>query len=114
MNGNGLPPDGFRGGMIQVAGQRGDGGHSLLWVIFAILLVVLLVALVSLVLDAYHRTKEPDHAHDPGEAPPNEALAILDTRYASGELTRRDYLQARKDILGSGGAPPPGPPLEAA
>ena len=91
---------------MQVAGHHSDGGHTLLWVVFAILLVVLLVALISLVLDAYKRSKAPEQLHGMEEAPAGGALAILDTRYASGELTRRDYLQARKDILGPGAASP--------
>ena len=104
MDRHGFPPDGFRGEMVQIAGHHSDGSHTLLWVIFAVLLVVLLVALVTLVLDAYHRSKEPQPVAD--GVPPGGALAVLDTRYASGELTRRDYLQARKDILGPGAASP--------
>ena len=91
---------------MQVAEHHGGGGHTLLWVVFAILLVVLLVALISLVLDAYQRSKHPEQSQAVEEAPPGGALAVLDTRYASGELTRRDYLQARKDILGPGAASP--------
>jgi uncharacterized membrane protein len=89
--------------MIQVAGHHGDGNHALLWVVFALLLVVLLVALVSLVLDYYHRSNEGPPA--PRGGPPEGALAVLDNRYASGELKRSDYLQAREDLLGAGGAP---------
>ena len=97
-----FPPDRFRGEMIQVAGHH-DGSHTLLWVIFAVLLVLLVVALVTLVLEARHRGQEPQPAED-GAPPPGGAIAALDTRYASGELSRQDYLQARKDILGPGAA----------
>ena len=92
--------------MVEVAGHPGNGDHALLWVVFALVLVLLLVVLVSLVLDYYHRSNEPQ----PGEnvpPPGGAALEILDTRYAGGELTRRDYLQARKDLLGAGEAPAP-------
>ncbi len=87
-----------------MAGDHGDGSHTLLWVIFAVLLAVLLVALISLVLDAYHRSNNPVPAAE-AVATPGGALAILDSRYASGELGRRDYLRARADILGTGAAP---------
>ena len=82
--------------MVEVAGHPGNGDHALLWVVFA------------LVLDYYHRSNEPQAA----EFVPlsgGAALEILDTRYASGELTRRDYLQARKDLLGAGEGPAPAP-----
>jgi uncharacterized membrane protein len=107
MDTNGFPPDGFRGGMIQVGGHAADGSHNLLWVIFAVLLVVLLIALISLVLSEYHRSKAQQASADDVPGPPGGALGVLDTRYASGELTRRDYLQARKDILGPGAAAAP-------
>jgi len=84
-----------------MAGHHGDGNHALLWVIFAVLLAVLLVALISLVLDVYHRSNSPVAAVGAGAAP-GGALAILDSRYASGELGRRDYLRARADIIGPG------------
>jgi uncharacterized membrane protein len=94
--------------MVEVAGHPGNGDDALLWVVFALVLVLLLVVLVSLVLDYYHRSNEPQSAEN---VPPSggAALEILDTRYASGELTRRDYLQARKDLLGAGEGPAPAP-----
>jgi uncharacterized membrane protein len=141
MNGQGLQPDtfpgdGFRGGVIDLAGNGGDGNHALLWVIFTLLLIVLVVTLVSLFLDEYRRTQEA-HADGHDGSPPTDeheaptqvvdlqpespqaeaqaasaqadeqpasaggdALSVLDTRYAAGEVTRRDYLRIRKDILG--------------
>jgi uncharacterized membrane protein len=137
MNGQGLQPDtfpgdGFRGGVIDLAGNGGDGNHALLWVIFTLLLIVLVVTLVSLFLNEYRRTQE---AHADGPPPTDEheaptqvvdlqpespqadmqaasaqadeqpapaggdALAVLDTRYAAGEVTRRGHLRIRKDIL---------------
>src|SRR3954451_9370615 len=72
------------------------GGHSapsaLAWTIFALLLVLLLISLVSLVLDFYYRSNTR-----------SGTLAVLDERYARGELTRDAYFQARTDL---GGTPP--------
>jgi uncharacterized membrane protein len=126
MNGQGLQPytfpgDGFRGGVIDLAGNGDGGNHGLLWVIFTLLLIVLVVTLVSLFLDEYRRAKAAEGGNDArpvaeheastqgGDveppAVPGDALAILDTRYAAGEVTRRDYLRIRKDIVGPETAP---------
>ena len=73
---------------------RDDGGPtSLAWMIFALLRALLLIALVSLVLDVYYRSNRP-----------SGTLAVLDERYARGEITRAEYLQARADL---GGRRPP-------
>jgi uncharacterized membrane protein len=90
--------------MIQVAGHHSDGNHALMWLIFAVLLVLLLVALISLVLDHYHRSNQPQPVVE--GAPPGGALAVLDTRYASGEVTREDYLRTREDLGGPAAATP--------
>ena len=105
MNGNGFPPDTFRGRVVEVGGHPGNSDHALLWVVFALVLVLLLIALVSIVLDYYHRSNEPEAPATQPPLPAENALAILDTRYANGELKRDDYLQARGDILGTGEAP---------
>jgi uncharacterized membrane protein len=145
MNGQELQPDTFPGdgfgrGVIDLAGNGGDGNHALLWVIFTLLLIVLVVTLVSLFLDEYRRTQtadadghdvpppvdehdaptqvvdvQPESPHvdvqaasseaDEQPAAAGDALAVLDTRYAAGEVTRRDYLRIRKDILGPEAAP---------
>jgi len=74
--------------IIERAG--GNGASSALeWTIFAVVLVLLLIALVSLVLDFYHRSNTP-----------SGTLAVLDERYARGEITRDAYLQARTDLGG--------------
>src|SRR5262245_61998057 len=120
MDQNLLPPDEFRGRVIDLAGDGGAGDHQLLWVIFALLLIVLVVTLASLVLGEYrgrqaHRPDVPDDgsATDVHETPPQmdvpssggDALAILDARYAAGEVVRRDYLRIRQDILGPNAVP---------
>ena len=77
--------------VIERAGQH-SGPSAFAWTIFALLLVILLVALISLVLDFYYRTNRP-----------GGTLAVLDERYARGEIDRATYLQARADL----GGPPP-------
>jgi uncharacterized membrane protein len=100
----GMGPRG--GGMFVEHAHRGGWPDSLSWVIFALLLALLLVALLTLVLDLYHRSNRT------GGVP---ALAMLDDRYARGQLARDAWLQARAD-LGGGEAPtietpaPPRPP----
>jgi uncharacterized membrane protein len=107
MDPNRFSPHGLRDGMMQVAGHQDGGGHPLSWAILAVLLVVLLLVVVSLVLDVYHRSSGRNVAV--GTAPPSEALTVLDSRYATGELTRKDSRQAREDIAGPGGTPAPAP-----
>jgi uncharacterized membrane protein len=125
VNGPAIPPDafpdgGFRGRVIDLAGNGGDGNHALLWAIFALLLIVLAVTVVSLVLQE-HRRRQAERPDVPVDAPaadvheastepnmeasPGDALAILDARYAAGEVERRDYLRIRRDILGPSAAP---------
>jgi hypothetical protein len=102
----GNQPFPFRGGGGFVE-RAGNGGPSdLAWVNFGLLLALLLLAIVSLALDAYHRSqggpppffKWLPPGGPPGLAPGGRALAVLDMRYARGELSRKDYLQAREDL----------------
>src|SRR5215510_12899214 len=72
-----------------------SGPTSFDWMLFALLCALLLVSLISLVLDFYYRSKP---------AGPSGTLAVLDERYARGEIDRAAYLQARADL---GGAPVP-------
>jgi len=121
MDQNMLPPDEFRGRVIDLAGTGGDGSHPLLWVIVVLLLVLLAVTVASLLLDEHRRRQTHEAAvsvdaspTDLDEAatetsieaaPGGDALAILDARYAAGEVVRRDYLRIRRDILGPNAAP---------
>ena len=97
----GNQPFPFRGGGGFVE-RAGSGGPSdLAWVIFGLLL-----AIISLALDAYYRSEgspRPFFKWLPpggpaGFAPGGPALAVLDMRYARGELSRKDYLRAREDL----------------
>ena len=108
----GFPPDGFRGGdgspfrgaLVHV---DGGGPGALTWAIFALLLVLLLLAIASLAIDAYHRhrsTRSVDESVSDAEPGPEDSgrpLAILDDRYARGEIARDEYLRARDDLRGS-------------
>jgi uncharacterized membrane protein len=96
--GYGFPPSGFRDGFAEHAG----GPSAIAWVIFALVLVVLFLVLVSLILDLYFRSQGGPRRTRwlPGPAGPGRALAVLDVRYAQGELSREDYLQARGDLFG--------------
>jgi uncharacterized membrane protein len=103
----GNQPFPFRGGggFVERAGHNG-GPSDLAWVIFALLLVLLLLTIVSLALDAYHRSQGGPRPFSkwlspggpPEFAPGRRALAVLDMRYARGEVSRKDYLQAREDL----------------
>jgi uncharacterized membrane protein len=97
-----------RGGFVEHVGSHGGGWpDGLSWMIFALLLVLLLLAAVSLALDAYHRSQRPravtrwaGPAPAPGLVPGGRALGVLGMRYARGEISRAEYLQARADLSG--------------
>ena len=102
----GNQPFPFRGGGGFVE-RAGHGGPSdLAWVIFGLLLALVLLAIISLALDAYYRSQGGSRPFfkwlpaggPPGFAPGGRALAVLDLRYARGELSRKDYLRAREDL----------------
>jgi putative membrane protein len=106
----GLPPDGFRGGDgMPFRGQLvqhvdGGGPSTLAWAIFALVLVLLVLAIVSLAVDAYHRHRDARAGQGvdtpPKSADSSRALAVLDDRYARGEISRDDYLRTRDDLRG--------------
>src|SRR3954452_1567655 len=88
-----------------VIDQHGGGGPSAFaWTCFAILLIIMAVVLVSLVLDFYYRSNSP--------ATP---IAVLDERYARGELSLEPSLLARGDLgvsVRGEAAPAVAPPAE--
>ncbi len=99
---------GFRGRMVERVGDGGGWPDALAWAIFALLLTLLVVAIVSLALDAYFRSQRPPAfrrgfaaGFGPGLVPAGGALAVLGTRYARGEISRAEYLQARDDLAGA-------------
>jgi uncharacterized membrane protein len=95
MNNDGPPF--FRGAFEQHHG----GAGSLGWIIFALQLLML-AALAVLLVRAFawrprRRAQAAPAAGDP--------LELVRYRYASGELTRDEYLQASRDLGGEPDAP---------
>jgi uncharacterized membrane protein len=104
-----FPPDGFRGGGPSpfrgaLVERVGGGPGALAWAIFALVLALLLLAIASLAIDAYHRSRDKRRVEEPAAGVPpapeahGPALAVLDNRYARGEIPREEYLQARDDL----------------
>ncbi len=84
-----------------VVEHHGGGPHSFSWVIFGLLLALLLLTIVSIALDAYCRSQGPRPFTGPppsGTPRGGRALAVLDVRYARGEISRKDYLRVREDL----------------
>jgi uncharacterized membrane protein len=95
------------GGFVE---RVGGGPSDLAWVIFSLLLVLLLLVIVSLAVDLYFRSQGqrtftkwvPPGVATPGSFHGGRALAVLDDRYARGDIGRDDFLRTRADL---GGAP---------
>lgn len=78
-----------------------DSGPGLLgWLIFAILVALLVVAVYA--AGAHLARPEPARTLA-APAAAEEPLALLRLRYARGEISRDDFLQASADL---GGSPP--------
>jgi hypothetical protein len=100
----------FPGAAFAAASSIGDHGgwpDALAWAIFALLLTLLLLAIATLALDAWYRSGGPrpfvrplGPAIAPGMFPGGRALGLLGVRYARGEISRTEYLQARADLTG--------------
>jgi mono/diheme cytochrome c family protein/uncharacterized membrane protein len=86
----GMMPD---GGMMDGMMDGGwDGGDVLSAVVLSVLVVVLILGAVVMVTQ--RRRQAPGDGRHAGESP----RAILDRRYAAGELSREQYRQAREDL----------------
>ena len=75
-------------------------------------LVTLLLLVLVVVVLMRHRPAPyayPAGAYPPGSPPPSparsEALAILEVRYARGEIQRDEYLQKKADLGGAAPSP---------
>ena len=67
-------------------------------VFMPILWLVIFVLLVAAVVGAFRRQEAATETHETGERHP-AGLAILEERYARGEINREEYLQRKHDIL---------------
>ncbi|OYX27902.1 MAG: electron transporter RnfE [Hydrogenophilales bacterium 28-61-11] len=72
----------------------GMGWHWLGWLGMAFfwLILILLVLAVVKYLKGGRRSNAPDSGKKP------DALAVLEERYAKGEINREEYLQKRDDL----------------
>ena len=91
--------------------EHGGGPHPLAWAIFALLLALV----VGLALAAIARLAAGGLPHrrrlaPAGTVPVGEPLAVLRSRYARGDISREEFLQASEDLGGRPGPldePPP-------
>jgi putative membrane protein len=67
-------------------------GGGFMWMM-PLLFIVAIVALVTLVV----RLMSPRHATEPRTAS-SAAIALLDARYARGEIGREEYVEKKKDL----------------
>jgi uncharacterized membrane protein len=109
-----LAPRGWTGYAPLYAEHHHHGGHPLAWVLFALLLLVLLLVIANLVATLQRKRRGPwpggpgpwqSRGMGPGLAggAPEEVLRL---RYARGELSREEFLQANADLAGPGPTAP--------
>ena len=81
-------------------GPYGMGYGGMFWMPFmGLLWLIVLVLIVAAVMGAF-RSPERDR-RERGERR-SSGLAILEERYARGEINRDEYLEKRRDLLGEG------------
>jgi uncharacterized membrane protein len=76
------------------------GPHLLGWLVFAALLALLVVGVLALLGRTGRPRVIPAGAR---QEPASDALTVLRLRYARGEISRDEFLQASEDL----GLPPP-------
>lgn len=91
---------GWGGGMPMMGygGWGGYGGGGWLMMIFG---AVIVVALLVFIFRALSWTAHAPHQQMPHSGAGSAGLHALDERYARGEVNREEYLQKKRDILGS-------------
>lgn len=75
-------------------GMMRPAGFDFLSVILFILFVLFVFMLIRAIVKGSHGTKEADE--ESGET--DTAIQILRERYAKGEITKRQYLDMKKDL----------------
>lgn len=71
-----------------------------LWLVFAIgLLVLVVLAIIWLARNMGSGNQRPSGKSTDSSGPAS-AMEALDMRYARGEISREEYLQAREDLKG--------------
>jgi uncharacterized membrane protein len=99
-------PSGWTGyAPLYIRGHEHHRGHPLAWLLFALLLLVLLLVIANLVATLTRRHRGPwrggpwgsEQRRSP-DGGLDEASAILRARYARGEITREEFLQASVDL----------------
>ncbi|MDP1910132.1 MAG: SHOCT domain-containing protein [Hyphomicrobium sp.] len=88
------PGAGSYGPGYGMMGGYGYGYGPVHMIVWAVVLIAIIVGVVWMV-----RSMTGPHAH---HMPPKRSsgLDVLEERYARGEVTREEYLQKKKDILG--------------
>jgi uncharacterized membrane protein len=90
----------------QFPGYHDHGGDHNMWAMFLLVLVVAFLIGLAVFLAVRWANRRAALPAAAGAAALEEPLAVLRMRYARGEVTREQFLQASAD-LGAGPAPPP-------
>jgi uncharacterized membrane protein len=98
-----LGPRGWTGYAPFYGEHHHHHGHPLAWVIFALLLLVLLLVIANLVATLQRKRRGPWPGRPMGPAVADGGPeAVLRMRYARGEMSRKEFLQASADLAASG------------
>lgn len=81
------------------------GPPALAWATFALVLLLALAFFAAAISQFARRSRRPAFAGGPGTGPAPDPLETLRFRYARGELSRDEYLQASADLTAE--QPPP-------
>jgi uncharacterized membrane protein len=109
------PPFPYRRGFDLAPGHYHHGGApALAWATFALVLLLAL-ALVAFAAAGYggRSRRRPGFFGPMRGGRPGDPLAVLRMRFASGQITRDEFLQATSDLTATAPtveAPPPPPP----
>jgi uncharacterized membrane protein len=82
------------------------GPPALAWATFALVLLLSLAFFAAAISQFARRPRRPAFAGAPGKAAAPDALETLRYRYARGELSRDEFLQATADLTAAEQPPP--------